>query len=108
MFGKRKLLSQGTQIRIFSEFSLIFLFSSGAMLLLISKDSLLQQSTIFAVQTALLYGVPLILVHDLVTCTFPAVWSLPSVYKVTKILRKFSYQNDKLVIRKNILEYSLL
>ena len=56
--------------------------SSRTFLLLISKLSLFQTTTIFSLKTALAYGANILLVHDLGSCPFPTFAHLPSIYHV--------------------------
>jgi hypothetical protein len=56
--------------------------SSHAVVLLVSDNSLPQATMVFALKTALLYGLSIITIHDLGSCPFPNVATLPPIYVV--------------------------
>lgn len=55
-------------------------FSSSSFLLLMTDHSLKHATTIFALKTALLYGVDIITVHDMGSCPFPTLSNEDPVY----------------------------
>ncbi len=59
--------------------------SSAIVILVISKDALELNTMMFGLKCAMFYSIPVLLVHDLVSCLFPNVAKLPSIYMVTKV-----------------------
>jgi hypothetical protein len=57
------------------------------MVLLISKNSLELATVAFAVKTALLYCLPIILVHDLESCPFPNPFNYDPIFTTSGIFR---------------------
>lgn len=61
--------------------------SSCAIVVLLTKHALFHATLTFAIEAAIKYSVPVILVHDQQSCLFPSPAEQPEslqVYKITK------------------------